>query len=84
MNTRKILWSSVLAASVMLVMLYLGFRSSSEVEEIPQDDKEVIRVLAPYESKLHQNILQQIAKEYSRGEDRPEYVFEFVPKEKMK
>lgn len=84
MNTRKILWSSVLAASVMLVMLYLGFRSSSEVEEIPQDDKEVIRVLAPYESKLHQNILQQIAKEYSRGEDRTEYVFEFVPKEKMK
>lgn len=84
MNTRKILWSSVLAASVMLVMLYLGFRSSSEVEEILQDDKEVIRVLAPYESKLHQNILQQIAKEYSRGEDRPEYVFEFVPKEKMK
>lgn len=84
MNTRKILWSSVLAASVVLVMLYLGFRSSSEVEEILQDDKEVIRVLAPYESKLHQNILQQIAKEYSRGEDRPEYVFEFVPKEKMK
>ena len=55
MNTRKILWSSVLVASVMLVMLYLGFRSSSEVEEISLDNKEVIRILAPYESKLHQN-----------------------------
>ncbi|MDY5027928.1 MAG: extracellular solute-binding protein [Oliverpabstia sp.] len=84
MNTRKILWSSVLVASVMLVMLYLGFRSSSEVEEISLDNKEVIRILAPYESKLHQNILKQIAKEYSRGEDRPEFVFEFVPKEKLK
>lgn len=84
MNTRKILWISVLVASIMLVMLYLGFRSSSEVEEISQDNKEVIRILAPYEAKLHQNILQQIAKEYSRGEDRPEYVFEFVPKENMK
>ena len=49
MNTRKILWSSVLVASVMLVMLYLGFRSSSEVEEISLDNKEVIRILAPYE-----------------------------------
>lgn len=84
MNVRKVLNISLLVSAVILILVYLGFRSSSKVEEISQEQEEVIRILAPYEAKMHQNILQQIANEYSRGENQPKYVFEFVPRENLK
>lgn len=84
MSTRRILLCIVLASFIALGVFYFKFQSSNQVEENSEEYADVIRILAPYETKLHQQILQQIAKEYSREDGMPQFVFEFVPKENMK
>lgn len=84
MSTRKILWLTILAAFAALIVFYMEFQYSNRVEEGTEENTDVIRILAPYETKMHQQILQQVAKEYSRADGMPRFVFEFVPKENIK
>lgn len=84
MSTRKILWLTILAAFAALIVFYMEFQYSNRVEESTEENTDVIRILAPYETKMHQQILQQVAKEYSRADGMPRFVFEFVPKENIK
>lgn len=84
MRIRKILMLIVLAAFVALWFFFAQFWNANQVEEIQEENVEVIRILAPYESKLHQKILQDIADEYSREDKNLQFRFEFVPKENIK
>lgn len=84
MKTQKILPVIILAAFAGMWIFYMQFSNANRVEEIQQAEPEVIRILAPYETKLHQQILEEIADEYNRKDESVQFEFEFVPRENIK
>ncbi|NCB91634.1 MAG: extracellular solute-binding protein [Clostridia bacterium] len=67
-----------------LVILYVQFLKANEVSNAQDESINTIRVLAPYETALQQQILEEIGSEYGRIPGNPQIVYEFVPKENMK
>lgn len=83
MRFKKILY--ILAAITMLVFvsLYAGFFLSNQQEVAEEEERQVIRVLAPYQASMQQQILNKVAAEYSRDESKPEIEMIYVPKENL-
>lgn len=83
MRFKKILHILVAITLVVLIVLYTAFFASNEQETTEEEKSQVIRVLAPYQAKLHQQILNTVAAEYSRDESHPQIEITYVPKENL-
>lgn len=83
MKVKKMLYGLAVVTLLIVVGLYAGFFLVNEPEKTKENTKEVIRVLAPYQAKLHQQILDTIAAEYSRDEKHPRIEMIYVPKENL-
>lgn len=84
MNVKRFLVILSGVALISLLVVYQQFLQANQVNQADTEEEDAIHVLAPYETRLHQQILEEIGSEYSRGENRSEVIFEFVPKESLK
>jgi multiple sugar transport system substrate-binding protein len=84
MKIRRLLVFLTGAALIVLLFIYIQFIKANQVVPIQEDDTRTIHVLAPYETAVQQQILEEVGEEYSRTDGNPTIVFEFVPKENMK
>ena len=71
----------VLAVSAFLFWPEKGEKEESEAEEV---QKKQIYVLCAYETKLHQQILKEVAENYSSRSGCAKVNMEFIPKENFK
>lgn len=83
MRVKRILLLLACGVWVALLALCFEFFCVNRPPEPAQENQECIRVLAPYEIRPHQQILEEIGEEYSRGEERPKIIFEFVSQESV-
>ena len=83
MRFKKILYILAAVTMVIFVALYAGFLQSNQQEATEKEERQVIRVLAPYQGKMQQQILNKVAAEYSRDESKPEIEMIYVPKENL-
>ena len=84
MRLKKILYILVAVTTFVLGALYAGFFSSNQEKTTEEEERQVIRVLAPYQGNMQQQILNKVAAEYSRDESKPEIKIIYVPKENLK
>ena len=84
MRLKKILYILAAVTTFGLVALYAGFFSSNQEKTTEEEERQVIRVLAPYQGNMQQQILNKVAAEYSRDESKPEIKMIYVPKENLK
>lgn len=69
---------------IVLVITFIQFTKLSKVEnEETSNSKDAICVLAPYESKIYQRVLNELGEQYSE-EGGKQVQFEFIPEENMK
>ncbi len=83
MRPKKILYILAGITMFVFVALYAGFFLSNQEETTEEEERQVIRVLAPYQASMQQQILNKIAAEYSRDESKPEIEMIYVPKENL-
>ena len=84
MRLKKILYILVAVTTFVLGALYAGFFSSNQEKTTEEEERQVIRVLAPYQGNMQQQILNKVAAEYSRDGSKPEIKIIYVPKENLK
>lgn len=83
MRFKKILHILVAVTLLVLITLYTAFFASNELETTEEEKRQIIQVLAPYQTKLHQQILNTVTAEYSRDESHPQIEIMYVPKENL-
>lgn len=73
-----------LCVGLAAALLFWQGEEGKEVRETEEEQKKQIYVLCAYETKLHQQILNEVAEYYSKRSGCAEVHMEFIPKENFK
>jgi ABC-type sugar transport system, periplasmic component len=85
MKLKAVLKAAVVLLLFGLITVVVRFHMENWPQEQKNTDQQaVIHVLAPYEIRLHQQILNEIASEYSNGSGHKKVTFEYVAEEDYK
>lgn len=83
MKFKRVLYGLIVITMIVLIALYAGFFMANDEEKTSEEERAVLRVLAPYQARMQQQILDTIAAEYSRDKDHPVVEMIYVPKENL-
>lgn len=84
MRKRWYLAAFFLCALAAAVLFHWQKGGEKEVQETEEQQKKQIYVLSAYETKLHQQILNEVAENYSSRSGCAKVIMEFIPKENFK